>query len=64
MREIREWIDGSQRAIDEWKRRIDHRVTSVVEGISPLSGLHKEVGTLKGRIAELEAKLKEAEGQK
>jgi polyhydroxyalkanoate synthesis repressor PhaR len=64
LREIREWIDGSQRAIDEWKRRIDQRVHSVVEGMSPLSGLHKEVGALKSRIAELETKLKEAEGQK
>jgi hypothetical protein len=36
-------------------------VTSVVEGISPLSGLHKDVSTLKARIAELEAKLREAE---
>ena len=57
--EFREWIQQSQRTIEEWQKRVDDRIRNVAEGISPLSGLHKEVHTLASRIAELEAKLAE-----
>lgn len=59
LREFREWIQNSQRTIDEWQKRVDDRIRNVVEGISPFSGLQKDVRGLAARIAELEAKLEE-----
>ena len=38
-------------------------VRSVVEGITPFSGLHKDVKHLADRIAELEAKLEKMEDE-
>jgi polyhydroxyalkanoate synthesis regulator protein len=58
-RELREWIEHSQRTIDDWQRKVDERVRHVVEGISPFSSLQKEVGALGTRIAELEKKLEQ-----
>src|SRR5262245_29789118 len=58
-RELKDWIENSQRTIDEWQRKVDQRVRHVVEGISPFSSLQKEVGALGSRIAELEKKLEE-----
>ena len=57
LREFREWIESSQRTIDEWQKRVDDRIRHVVEGISPFASLQKDVGQLAQRIAELEAKL-------
>jgi polyhydroxyalkanoate synthesis repressor PhaR len=58
-RELRDWIEHSQRTIDDWQKRVDERVRNVVEGISPFSSLQKEVGALGSRIAELEKRLQE-----
>ena len=41
----------------DWQKRVDGRVRSVVDNISPFGALHKDVKTLSDRIAELEAKL-------
>jgi len=57
LRELRDWIASSQRAIDEWQRKVDGRIRNVVEGMSPFSGLQKDLTSLKARIAELEEKL-------
>jgi polyhydroxyalkanoate synthesis repressor PhaR len=57
LREFREWIESSQRTIDEWQKRVDDRIRHVVEGISPFASLQKDVGLLATRIAELEQKL-------
>lgn len=57
LREFREWVQQSQRTIDEWQKRVDHRIRDMVEGISPFSGLQKDVQVLATRIAELEDKL-------
>jgi len=59
LREFREWIESSQRTIDEWQKRVDDRIRHVVEGISPFSSLQKEVSALASRIGELEKKLEE-----
>lgn len=59
LREFREWVQNSQRTIDEWQKRVDDRIRNVVEGISPFAGLQKDVRGLATRIAELEAKLTE-----
>jgi polyhydroxyalkanoate synthesis repressor PhaR len=55
--ELREWVENTQRAMDEWQKKVDHRIRHVFEGISPFAGLQKDMTTLSDRIAELEAKL-------
>ena len=57
LRELREWLQQSQRALDEWHKRMDDRIRNMVEGISPFAGLQKDVKALASRIAELESKL-------
>jgi len=59
LREYREWIDSTQRTIDEWQKKVDDRIRNVVEGISPFAGLQKDVRQLGARIAELESKLEQ-----
>ena len=59
LREYREWLQHTQRTIDEWQKRVDDRIRNVVEGISPFAGLQKDVRELGSRIAELEAKLQQ-----
>ena len=54
---LREWVESSKATLDEWQKRIDGRVRSAIEGISPFAGLHKDVKHLADRIAELETKL-------
>ncbi|WP_428262001.1 polyhydroxyalkanoate synthesis regulator DNA-binding domain-containing protein [Haliangium sp.] len=57
LRELREWVQQSQRAMDAWQRRMDGRIRNVVEGISPFAGVQKDVTVLSERIAALESKL-------
>jgi polyhydroxyalkanoate synthesis repressor PhaR len=59
LRELRHWVADQQRALDEWQRRMDGRIRSAIEGISPFAAVHKDVKALADRIAELEAKLQE-----
>ena len=54
---LREWVAHSKIALDDWQKRVDGRIRSAVEGISPFSGLNKDVKALSERIEELEAKL-------
>jgi polyhydroxyalkanoate synthesis repressor PhaR len=54
---LREWVASSKIALDDWQRRVDGRIRSAVEGISPFTGLNKDVKALSERIAELETKL-------
>ncbi len=59
LREFRHWVAEQQHALDGWQRRVDGRIRSAIEGISPFAAVHKDVKALSERIAELEAKLKE-----
>lgn len=59
LREFREWLESSQRTIDEWQKKVDDRIRHVVDGISPFSSLQKEVSALASRISELEEKLEQ-----
>ncbi len=61
LREFREFLTSSQRAIDEWQRKVDGRIRNMVEGISPFSSLQKDIGALSARIAQLEQKLTQLE---
>jgi polyhydroxyalkanoate synthesis repressor PhaR len=57
LREFREFLSHSQRAIDDWQRKVDGRIRHMFEGISPFATLQKDIGALSSRIAQLEAKL-------
>ncbi len=57
LRQIREWVTQSQKALDDWQKRVDGRIRHAVETISPFAGLQKDVKHLADRIAELENKL-------
>ena len=54
---VREFLEGSQKTFDEWQKRVDERIRSAVESISPFGSLQKEVQTLSTRLDELEKKL-------
>lgn len=56
--ELKDWIMNSQKAIEDWQHKVDHRIRNVVEGITPFAGLHKDMKVLSERVAELEVKLK------
>jgi polyhydroxyalkanoate synthesis repressor PhaR len=57
LREMREWVENTQRAMDDWQKKVDGRIRHMFEGISPFAGMQKDMGALATRIAELEAKL-------
>lgn len=59
LREFREWLQHTQKTIDDWQKKVDDRIRNVVDGLSPFGGLQKDVRQLGQRIAELEAKLEE-----
>jgi polyhydroxyalkanoate synthesis repressor PhaR len=59
MREFREWVTEQQHVLEDWQKRVDGRVRTVVDNITPFGSLHKDVKTLSDRIAELEARLQE-----
>jgi polyhydroxyalkanoate synthesis repressor PhaR len=58
---LREWVEQSKATLDEWQRRVDGRIRSAIEGISPFAGLHKDVKHLADRLADLETKLHKLE---
>ena len=61
LREFLEWIESSQRTIDEWQRKVDERIRHVVEGISPFASLQKDVANLSARLTEIEKKIEQLE---
>jgi polyhydroxyalkanoate synthesis repressor PhaR len=56
---IREFLERSQQTFDEWQKRVDERIRTAMEALSPLSGIEKEVRSLAQRLADLEKKLEE-----
>jgi polyhydroxyalkanoate synthesis repressor PhaR len=60
-----ELLKASQRAFEEWQRKIDERVKHVVEGLTGnLPALGRDMQLLTQRLEELEKKLEEYEQQK
>lgn len=58
-------LKASQRAFEEWQRRIDERVKHVVENLTGnLPALGRDMASLTQRLDELEKKLEQAEQQK
>jgi polyhydroxyalkanoate synthesis repressor PhaR len=58
---IREFLERSQQTFDEWQKKVDERIRSTVESLSPLSGIEKEVRALTQRLADLEKRLEDRE---
>lgn len=58
---IREFLERSQQTFEEWQKKVDERIRSTVESLSPLSGIEKEMRALSQRLAELEKRLEERE---
>jgi polyhydroxyalkanoate synthesis repressor PhaR len=56
---IKEFLERSQQTFDEWQKKVDERIRSTVDALSPLSGLEKEMRALAQRVVELEERLKE-----
>lgn len=54
---VRELVDRSQHALEEWQRRADERIRHLVDSLSPFAALQKEVAQLSQRVAVLEAQL-------
>lgn len=57
--EFREWVQQSQRILDEWQKKVDGRIRTAIQGVSPFAGIQHDVKALADRIGELEAKLSE-----
>ncbi len=58
---IREFLERSQQTFEEWQKKVDERIRSTVESLSPLSGIEKEMRALVQRVADLEKRLEERE---
>jgi polyhydroxyalkanoate synthesis repressor PhaR len=56
---IREFLERSQQTFDEWQKKVDERIRSTMDSLSPLSGIEKEVRALSQRLADLEKRLEE-----
>ena len=54
---VREFLDRSQHAVEEWQRRADDRVRQILESLSPFAAIEKEVARLQQRVEQLEARL-------
>jgi polyhydroxyalkanoate synthesis repressor PhaR len=57
----KEMVTTSQEAVAQFQRRVDDRVRTVVEGMTSLSDLRRDLTTLTDRIADLERKLEQLE---
>ncbi|MFO0577800.1 MAG: polyhydroxyalkanoate synthesis regulator DNA-binding domain-containing protein [Polyangia bacterium] len=54
---VREFLERSQHAVEEWQRRADDRVRQILESLSPFAAIEKEVARLQQRVEQLEARL-------
>lgn len=57
--EFREWVQQSQRVLDDWQKKIDGRIRDAISGVTPFAGLQSDVKQLADRIGQLEEKLRE-----
>jgi polyhydroxyalkanoate synthesis repressor PhaR len=58
---IRDFLERSQHTFDEWQKRVDERVRTAVEALSPLAPLEKEIRALGQRLTDLEKRLEESD---
>jgi polyhydroxyalkanoate synthesis repressor PhaR len=57
MEQAKELVSLSQRALEEWQKKVDERARQVVENLTSLPALAKDVAALEKKIEELEKKL-------
>lgn len=60
---VREMLNTSQRALEEWQRRVDERVRSAVEAVTGLTQVQREVQRLNERLDTIEKKLSRLEDE-
>lgn len=60
----KELVTQSQRAFEDWQKKIDERVRHTVENITSLPALARDVAALEKKLDELEKKLSELEAKK
>jgi polyhydroxyalkanoate synthesis repressor PhaR len=58
---IREFLERSQQTFEEWQKKVDERIRSTFDALSPLSGLEKEMRALLQRVEDLEKRLTDRE---
>jgi polyhydroxyalkanoate synthesis repressor PhaR len=61
MAAFREFLESSQRRVDEWQGQIDAQIRKTVETLHPLAPLQKELASALGRIDALEARILDLE---
>jgi polyhydroxyalkanoate synthesis repressor PhaR len=59
--QVKELFSTSQRALEEWQKRVDERVRSGLEAVTGLSQLQRDVARLHERLDALEKKLSSLE---
>ncbi len=57
------FLERSQEAFEDLQRRVDERIHKVLDAMTQLPALQSDVRVLRDRIAELEARIAELEGQ-
>ncbi len=60
----KELVTQSQRALEDWQKKIDERVRHTVENITSLPALARDVAALEKKLEEMEKKLSELEKNK
>ena len=56
-RVLAEPLRAPLRAFEEWQRRVDERVRTLVDSVSPFAALQKELAQLSARVADLERRI-------
>lgn len=60
-RAIREFVDGTQRSIDEMQQRLDDRFRDAVGQLTHVAQMREEIEELRGAVASMEERLKKLE---
>ena len=58
---FKDFIDGFQKTVDDWQKKMDANIQQAIDTVSPLAPLQKDIQTLTARIEELEGKLTQLE---
>lgn len=61
---IREILENPQKTFEDVQKKVDDRIRTVVESISPFAAMQRELATLSARVAELEKRLGDLDGKR
>ncbi len=59
---LRDFIDGTQRSLDEMQTRVDERMRDAVDQMTHIPEMRKEVRVLETRVRQLESTVRRLEG--